>query len=99
MNSRPSARLALAYTERWWFMAATGRQEPSEGRKRQLPCGLVTSTSPSTARPLIVVDDVVRADLPLRHDPDKLSVVLMRILKSEGQRRKGSMNGRVVAKR
>jgi uncharacterized cofD-like protein len=60
---------------------------------------LVTSTAPDASRPSIVVDDVVRDDHPLRHDPDKLAVVLMRILKADGQRRKGAMNGRMAATR
>jgi uncharacterized cofD-like protein len=60
---------------------------------------LVSSTSPSTSRPLVLVEDVVRDDLPLRHDPEKLAVVLMRVLKSEGHRRKGSPNGTLLAAR
>ena len=47
----------------------------------------------------MLVEDVVRDDLPLRHDPDKLAVVLMRVLKNEGQRRKGSLNGALAATR
>jgi len=60
---------------------------------------LVSSTAAAASRPRIVVDDVVRDDHPLRHDPDKLAVVLMRVLKTEGQRRKGSMNGTLHATR
>jgi uncharacterized cofD-like protein len=60
---------------------------------------LVSCTSPSTSRPLVLVEDVVREDLPLRHDPEKLAVVLMRVLKSEGHRRKGSLNGTLLAAR
>jgi uncharacterized cofD-like protein len=60
---------------------------------------LVSCTSPSTSRPLVLVEDVVRDDLPLRHDPEKLAVVLMRVLKSEGHRRKGSLNGTLLTAR
>jgi uncharacterized cofD-like protein len=60
---------------------------------------LVQSSAPDASHPQVVVDDVVRADHPLRHDPDKLAVVLMRVLKSEGHRRKGSMNGTLRAAR
>ena len=37
----------------------------------------------ATAHPLVVVDDVVRDDHPLRHDPDKLAAVLMRRAQEE----------------
>jgi len=60
---------------------------------------LVTVTSPSATRPVIVVDDVVRDDQPLRHDPDKLAVVLMRVLKSEARHVRGAMNGTMLAAR
>ncbi len=60
---------------------------------------LVTSTAPEATHPSIVVDDVVRDDHPLRHDPDKLALVLMRVLKAQGQRHKDSMNGTLAATR
>jgi hypothetical protein len=41
----------------------------------------------------VVVEDVVRDDLPLRHDPDKLAAVLMRVYEEE--RRGRSPNGSV----
>jgi hypothetical protein len=40
-----------------------------------------------------MVEDVVRDDLALRHDPDKLATVLMRIY--EDERRSRAANGRV----
>jgi uncharacterized cofD-like protein len=43
--------------------------------------------------PRVVVEDVVRDDLPLRHDPDKLARVLMRVYEEE--RRGRSTNGSV----
>jgi hypothetical protein len=39
------------------------------------------------------MDDVVRDDLPLRHDPDKLAAVLMRLYEEE--RRGRASNGHV----
>jgi uncharacterized cofD-like protein len=74
-------------------------RHPPGANPPQPGVALVASTSPTSGDPLIVVDDVVRDDQPLRHDPDKLAVVLMRLLKSEGQRRKGSMNGSLLASR
>jgi uncharacterized cofD-like protein len=74
-------------------------RHPPGASPPQADVSLVTRESSDDARPLVVVDDVVRDDHPLRHDPDKLAVVLMRVLKSEGHRRKGSMNGTVTATR
>jgi uncharacterized cofD-like protein len=47
------------------------------------------------ARPSIVVEDVVRDDLPLRHDPDKLAQALLRVY--EVRRRVRATNGTVKA--
>ena len=59
----------------------------------QADVALVT-TSPSRMTELrVVLEDVVRADLPLRHDPDKLASVLLRIYDEE--RRARSVNGTV----
>jgi uncharacterized cofD-like protein len=60
---------------------------------------LVTSTSAHIdgSYPRIVVADVVRDDHPLRHDPDKLAVVLMRLLKANDQRGSRSSNGTLRA--
>jgi len=54
---------------------------------------LVTTSPNPAGHPRIVVEDVVRDDHPLRHDPDKLATVLMRIY--EEQRRTRSTNGAV----
>src|SRR6266581_2280542 len=54
---------------------------------------LVTTSPNLTGQPRIVVEDVVRDDHPLRHDPDKLATVLMHIY--EEQRRTRSTNGAV----
>jgi uncharacterized cofD-like protein len=59
----------------------------------QLNVSLVTARPMESGRPRIVVEDVVRDDQPLRHDPEKLAAVLMRIYDS--QRRARSMNGAV----
>jgi uncharacterized cofD-like protein len=52
---------------------------------------LVTTSPARSAHPRVVVEDVVRDDLPLRHDPDKLATVLMRLYEEE--RRTKSTNG------
>jgi uncharacterized cofD-like protein len=52
---------------------------------------LVSATPNASGQPRIVVDDVVRDDHALRHDPDKLAVVLMRVY--EAERRTRSTNG------
>jgi hypothetical protein len=58
---------------------------------------LVTPTVDKTAsaHPHLIVDDVVRDDHILRHDPDKLASVLMRVYDAE--RRTRSTNGTVRA--
>jgi uncharacterized cofD-like protein len=58
--------------------------------------GLLRATPTQAARPHIVVDDVVRDDHALRHDPDKLADVLMRVYAEE--RRARSLNGTVRAR-
>jgi uncharacterized cofD-like protein len=40
---------------------------------------LVTTAPSRSTHPRVMVEDVVRDDLPLRHDPDKLATVLMRL--------------------
>ena len=44
-------------------------------------------------RTRVLVEDVVRDDQPLRHDPDKLAAVLLRL--AVGERRARSVNGTV----
>src|SRR5262249_10903117 len=44
---------------------------------------LVTAAPDPTSRPRVVVDDVVRVDNPLRHDPDKLAAVLMHVYEEQ----------------
>jgi uncharacterized cofD-like protein len=54
----------------------------------------LVKTGPSRlTRPRVVVEDVVRDDLPLRHDPDKLAAVLMHVYEQE--RRARASNGHV----
>jgi uncharacterized cofD-like protein len=60
---------------------------------------LVTTSSSGASYPRIVVENVVRDDHPLRHDPDKLAVVLMRVLKNEEQHHTRSANGTVHSAR
>jgi len=54
---------------------------------------LVTAGPSRMTQPRVVVEDVVRDDLPLRHDPDKLAAVLMRVYEEE--RRGRPANGSV----
>ena len=54
---------------------------------------LVTTSPSRSAHPRVLVEDVVRNDLPLRHDPDKLATALMRVYDEE--RRHRSANGAV----
>ena len=54
---------------------------------------LVTTTPSRSTEPRVAVEDVVRDDQPLRHDPDKLAAVLMRVYETE--RRARSVNGTV----
>jgi uncharacterized cofD-like protein len=56
---------------------------------------LVTASPDLESRPRIVVEDVVRPDNPLRHDPDKLATVLVRLL--EEQRHARPVNGTLRA--
>jgi uncharacterized cofD-like protein len=54
---------------------------------------LVTTSPSRSTETRVVVEDVVRDDHPLRHDPDKLAAVLMRVY--EAERRARSVNGTV----
>lgn len=49
--------------------------------------GLVTTSPSRSTHPRVVVEDVVRNDLPLRHDPDKLATALMRAYEEERRHR------------
>lgn len=48
---------------------------------------LVKAGPSRRTHPRVVVEDVVRDDLPLRHDPDKLARVLMRVFEAERRTR------------
>jgi uncharacterized cofD-like protein len=52
---------------------------------------LVTTAPSRSTHPRVVVEDVIRDDHPLRHDPEKLAAVLMRLYEEE--RRARSTNG------
>jgi uncharacterized cofD-like protein len=58
---------------------------------------LVTTAPSRLIRPRILLEDVVRADHPLRHDPDKLATVLLRL--HEEHRRSRPINGALRAVR
>jgi uncharacterized cofD-like protein len=72
-------------------------RHPPGAASVQPDVSLVTAKATPVGHPLVVVEDVVRDDQPLRHDPDKLATVLMRIY--EEQRRTRSTNGAVRAAR
>jgi len=56
---------------------------------------LLRTQADLTSQPMIVVEDVVRANHPLRHDPDKLAAVLWRVYAE--QRHTRPVNGAVRA--
>ncbi len=51
---------------------------------------LVTTSPSRSAHPRVLVEDVVREALPLRHDSDKLATALMRIYEEERRARSGN---------
>jgi uncharacterized cofD-like protein len=58
----------------------------------------LVKTGPSRmTQPKVVVEDVVRDDLPLRHDPDKLARVLMRVYEEERRARANGSSVRYVS--
>jgi uncharacterized cofD-like protein len=58
----------------------------------------LVKTGPSRmTRPRVVLEDVVRDDLPLRHDPDKLARVLMRVQEEERRTRSNGTSVRSVS--
>ena len=66
---------------------------PEGAVSRQADVSLVTTSPSRMTRTRVLVEDVVRDDQPLRHDPDKLAAVLLRL--AVGERRARSVNGTV----
>jgi len=60
---------------------------PADSAPPEAGVTLVTTSPSRTAQPRVVVEDVVRDDLPLRHDPDKLATVLLRLYEEERRTR------------
>jgi uncharacterized cofD-like protein len=58
---------------------------------------LVKTGPTRMTHPRIVLEDVVRDDLPLRHDPDKLARVLMRVYEEERRGRSANNSVRYVS--
>jgi uncharacterized cofD-like protein len=58
---------------------------------------LVKAGPSRMTHPRVVVEDVVRDDLPLRHDPDKLAQVLMRVYEEERRARSNGASARYVS--
>ena len=67
----------------------TAAQEPG--------VALVTTAPSRSTHPRVVVEDVVRDDLPLRHDPDKLATALMRMYEVERRNRSSNSAIRYVS--
>jgi uncharacterized cofD-like protein len=68
-------------------------QHPSDSVPPVPEVRLVRAEARSDGRPAVVLEDVVRDDLPLRHDPNKLARVLLRV--HEQRRRLNTrVNGR-----
>jgi uncharacterized cofD-like protein len=70
-----------------------------EGASTMLEPGInLVKAGPSRmTHPRVVVEDVVRDDLPLRHDPDKLARVLMRVYEDERRTRSNGASARYVS--
>jgi uncharacterized cofD-like protein len=75
------------------FDVVIAPRHPDEAVAPEAGIALVTTSPTRATEPRVVVDDVVRDDHPLRHDPDKLASVLMRVY--EAERRTRSVNGTV----
>ena len=75
------------------FDVVIAPRHPDAAVAPQPGIALVTTTPARSTEPRVVVEDVVRDDHPLRHDPDKLAAVLMRVYETE--RRARSVNGTV----
>jgi uncharacterized cofD-like protein len=73
------------------IVVAPRHPEPSEPLEPGI--ALVKAGPSRMTRPRVMVEDVVRDDLPLRHDPDKLATALLRIYEEE--RRARASNGHV----
>lgn len=70
--------------------------DPAEPPAMDPGISLVRATAPTTqtiGRPRVIADDVVRDDHPLRHDPDKLAAVLMRVYEEERRTRPANTGG------
>jgi uncharacterized cofD-like protein len=70
---------------------------PDAGIALEPGIALVKTGPTRMTHPRIVLEDVVRDDLPLRHDPDKLSRVLMRVYEEERRGRSGNNSVRYVS--
>jgi uncharacterized cofD-like protein len=71
-------------------IATSHRTDASDLGEPQV--SLVTTVPDLEARPCLVVEDVVRDDHPLRHDPEKLATVLMRVFEEQRHHAR-TMNG------
>jgi uncharacterized cofD-like protein len=79
------------------FDVVIAPRHPDPTRQPEPGVSLVTTAPSRLIRPQILLEDVVRDEHPLRHDPDKLATVLLRVYDEE--RRSRSTNGPVRAAR
>ncbi len=70
---------------------------PSESEPLEPGITLVKAGPSRMTQPHVLVEDVVRDDHPLRHDPDKLAGVIMRVYEEERRNRPNSGHVRYVS--
>jgi uncharacterized cofD-like protein len=72
-------------------------RHPDDNEPLEPGISLVKAGPLRLTHPKVVVEDVVRSDLPLRHDPDKLARVLMRVYEEERRARASGSSARYVS--
>jgi uncharacterized cofD-like protein len=72
-------------------------RHPEDSQPLEPGIALVKTGPSRLTHPRVVVEDVVRDDLPLRHDPDKLARVLLRVNEEERRARANGSSVRYVS--
>ena len=72
-------------------------RHPSDAEPDEPGIALVKAGPSRMTQPRVIVEDVVRDDLPLRHDPDKLAGVIMRVYDEERRTRSTNTHVRNVS--
>lgn len=78
------------------FDVVVAPRHPEAAEPPEAGIALVKTGPSRMTHPRVVVDDVVRDDLPLRHDPDKLAHVLMHVYEEERRGRASNGSARAV---